>query len=120
MPRQPAGSGSRLARSIGIQDPCRIALEPVPRRAGSRLPPVEATPSEESHSDASESTAEVSCARERGRDLPARGHRLRRSLGVFGQSPRVSVWVIAAMAFTSLAGLVFGSSQRWFRSDQPG
>jgi len=27
--------------------------------------------------------------------------------------------VIAAMAFTSLAGLVFGSSQRWFRSDQP-
>lgn len=29
-----------------------------------------------------------------------------------------AVWVIAAMVFTSLAGLVVGSSKRWFRSDQ--
>jgi len=29
------------------------------------------------------------------------------------------VWLITAMAFTSLAGLLSGSSQRWFRSDQP-
>lgn len=31
-----------------------------------------------------------------------------------------AVWVIAAMAFTLLAGLVFGSSQRWFHSGRPG
>ncbi len=29
-----------------------------------------------------------------------------------------AVWVIAAMAFTSLAGLVLGSSKRRFRWDQ--
>lgn len=31
-----------------------------------------------------------------------------------------AVWVIAAMVLTSIAGLVLGSSQRWFRSDHPG
>jgi len=82
------------------------------------LPPGEVTPSEESHSGASESTQR---------------YPVRASVGVTGLIAGIAcgavsvyldshlacaVWVIAAMAFTSLAGLVLGSSKRWLRRDQ--
>ncbi len=111
--------GVATRRSIGIQDP-RNRARTGSAAGGSRLAPGKVTPSEESHIDANESTqryptvllpsAAVTCL------LVgiASG-----AVSVYSDSRLAcAVWVIAAMAFTSLAGLVLGSSKRWFRWDQ--